>query len=149
MSKSEVESISERFVEASIAMYERYMRNDGVGGRRAGIERNNCYCKLRDLGEEGIAGLRRLMQHANMAVRLSAASRYCFIDKYQGLTAIQALAKNCNSYPLGSLERKVAFTASSLIDLAVSPEQSPSIDPYDAWQKAKEEKAKTESKPKG
>ena len=149
MSKKEVQQVSERFVSASIAIIERSMMNDGAAGLRVVFERNRSYCELRDIGEEGLAELRGLMAHPHMAVRLSAAACYRFIDSYQGLTAINRLSRNCNAYPLGSLERKVAFTASAVIAVAASGEPSPSVDPYDAWQKAKEEKAKTESKPKG
>ena len=149
MSKNLVKEVSESFVKASIALIERYMKNDGAGGRRAAIQRNNCYCEFRDLGEEGLAELRRLMKHPHMAVRLSAASRYRWIDRYEGLKVIEALTANMDSYPVGSIEREVAFTAYNVLMLSVSKTPPPMVDPYDAWQKTKEEKAKAEDKPKG
>ena len=106
---------------------------------------NDCYCELRDLGEEGLAELRRLMAHPDMAVRLGAAAAYRLIDRYEGLKVLQELAKDRDSYPVGSVERKVASTAYSVVALATSANPPPSIDPYIAWQKAKEEKANKKS----
>lgn len=144
MSKNMVKALSERFIKASVDLIVLYMKNDGSGGRRAGVCCDTCYCELRDLGEVGLAELRRLMTHPNMAVRLAAASLYRWVDRYEGLKVLQELKKNKDTYPVGSFEREVAFTAYSVFALSTKPNPC-GEDPYIAWQKAKEDKAKAQS----